>query len=79
MQDQHPRSRGVVQVLPGQLDLLQLAENLVTEGLNGVVVAGLGRVCAELAVQVRRCLYVVLVPGQALCPSATMTVMACPI
>ena len=29
----------------------QLAENLVPEGLNGVVVAGLGRVSSELAVQ----------------------------
>ena len=41
MQDQDARRRRVVQVLPGQLDFLQLAENLVTEGLNGVVVAGL--------------------------------------
>ena len=40
MQDQDALSRCVVQTRPGQLDLLQFAENLVPEGLNGVVVAG---------------------------------------
>ena len=41
MQDQDSRSRGVVQARPGQLDFLQLAENLAAEVLNGVVVASL--------------------------------------
>ena len=51
MQNQHARSRRIVQLLPGHLDLLQLAENLVPEGLNSVVVAGFGRVRSKLAVQ----------------------------
>ena len=51
MQDQDTRSRGVVQARPGQLDLLQLAQHLAAEVLDGAVVAGFGRVCAELAVQ----------------------------
>ena len=34
----------------------QLAENLVPEGLNGIVIAGFGRVSSELAVQ--------LLPGE---------------
>ena len=51
MEDQDPPARRVVQFRPSELDLLQLAENLVPEGLNGVVVAGLGRVRSELAVQ----------------------------
>ena len=43
MQDQHARSRGVVQVRPGELDLLQLAENLDAEDFdNGPLVAALG-------------------------------------
>ena len=50
MQDQDALSRGVVQTRPGQLDLLQFAENLVPEGLNGVVVAGFVRVRSKLTV-----------------------------
>ena len=50
MQDQHARSRGVVQARPGQLDLLQLAENLCAKGVNGALVAGLGRVHSKLTV-----------------------------
>ena len=37
MQDQAPRSRRVVQLRPGQLDLLQLPENLTTEVLDGAL------------------------------------------
>ena len=58
MQDQDARSRGVIQVIPGQLDLLQLSEHLVPEGLNGVVVVGLGGVHSKLAVH--------LLPGEPL-------------
>ena len=50
MQNQEARSRRVIQLRPGQLDLLQLAQNLDAEVLNGFLVAGLVRVQAELAV-----------------------------
>ena len=50
MKDQEARSRRVVQPRPGQLDLLQLTQNLPAEVLNGYVVAGLGWVRSELAV-----------------------------
>ena len=49
------RSRGVVQTWPGQLDLLQLAQNLAPEEFNRLFVAGLIRVCLELAVQLTPC------------------------
>ena len=39
MPNQDTRSRRVIQRRPGQFDLLQLAENLAAEVLNGVVVA----------------------------------------
>ena len=55
---QDARSRGVVQLWPGQLDLLQLAENLAPEEFNRLFVASLIRVCLELAVQ--------LTPGEPL-------------
>ena len=51
MQDQDAPGRRVVQIRPGQLDLLQLAQNLVPEVLNGLVIAGFGRVRSELLVQ----------------------------
>ena len=35
---------------PGEVDLLQLAEHLAVEVLNGHIVAGLGRVRSELLV-----------------------------
>ena len=44
MQDQDAPGRRVVQVRPSQFDLLQLAQNLVPEVLNGLVIAGFGRV-----------------------------------
>ena len=44
------RSRGVVQARPGHLDLLQLAQHLDAEVLNGFLVVGVVRVCSELAV-----------------------------
>ena len=50
MQDQDARSRGVVQLRPGQLDLLQLAERLDPEVLDGFLVVGVFRVCGELTV-----------------------------
>ena len=50
MQDQDTRGRGVVQLWPGELNLFQLAKNLVPEVLNGLIIARLGRVCSELAV-----------------------------
>ena len=50
MQDQDARSGRVVQARPSRLDLLQLAEGLTAEVLNGALVAGLVRVQAELAV-----------------------------
>ena len=50
MQDQDPFARRVVQLRPGDLDLLQLAQNLDAEVLNGFLIAGLVRVQAELAV-----------------------------
>ena len=50
MQDQDARSRRVVQLRPGQLDLLQLAQHLDAEVLNGFLVVGVVRVCPELAV-----------------------------
>ena len=55
MQDQDARSRGVVQARPGQLDFLQLAENLCAKGVNGALVAGLVRVRSELAVHLPPC------------------------
>ena len=39
------RSRRVVQLRPGQLDLLQLAQHLDAEVLNGFLVVGVVRVC----------------------------------
>ena len=44
MQDQEARSRRVDQAWPSQLDLLQLAEHLTAEVLNGNLVAGFVRV-----------------------------------
>ena len=49
MQDQHALARRVVQPRPGDLDLLQLAQNLVPEVLDGALVAGLGRGDAAFA------------------------------
>ena len=49
-EDQDARRRGVVQVRPGQLDLLQLAQAVRAEGINSALVAGLVRVCSELTV-----------------------------
>ena len=57
-QDQDPRSGRVVQLRPGQLDLLQLAEHLCAEVVNGALVAGVVRVRSELAIQ--------LLPGEPL-------------
>ena len=51
MQDQDARSRRVVQIRPGQLDLLQLAQGLPTKDFDNSLVAGLGRVRSELLVQ----------------------------
>ena len=51
MQDQEARRRGVVQTRPGQLDLLQLSKNILTEVPNDEFVAGLVRVRSKLAVQ----------------------------
>ena len=51
MQDQDSFGRRVVQLRPGQFDLLQLAEALCTEVVNGALVAGFGRVRSKLAVQ----------------------------
>ena len=42
-QDQYAFGGRVVQARPGQLDLLQLAENLCAKGVTGALVAGLGR------------------------------------
>ena len=50
MQDQEARRCGVVQLRPGQLDLLQLAQNLTLEVADSNPVAGAGRVHSELAV-----------------------------
>ena len=50
MQDQHARSRGVVQARPGQLDFLQLPQDAAAEEFDGLLVAGLGRVRSKLAV-----------------------------
>ena len=50
MQDQDARSRGVVQARPGQLDLLQLAQDTAAEEFDGLLVAGFVRVHSELAV-----------------------------
>ena len=50
MQDQHARSRRVVQLRPGELDLLQLAQHFFTEAADSKFIAGLGRVRSELAV-----------------------------
>ena len=52
MQDQDARSRRVVQPRPGQFDLLQLAQSLVAEVLDGTMVVGFGGVQTELTVQV---------------------------
>ena len=58
MQDQDARSRRVVQLRPGQLDLLQLAHSLTLEVADGHSVAGFVRVYTELPIQ--------LTPGEAL-------------
>ena len=50
IEDQDARSRRVVQLRPRDLDLLQLAENLAAEVLDGFFIVGAGRVCAELLV-----------------------------
>ena len=50
VEDQDPFGRGVVQVRPGQLDLLQFAQDLVPEILDGLLVAGFGGVQTELTV-----------------------------
>ena len=52
-EDQDAPRRGVVQVRPSQLDLLQFAEHLGAEGLNSVLVIGFGRGRSKLPVQVR--------------------------
>ena len=52
MQDQDARSRGVVQPRPGQLDLLQLPENILAEVPNDEFVAGFRRVRSKLPVEV---------------------------
>ena len=52
MQDQDSFGRRVVQLRPGQLDLLQLAQSLTAEVLDGVLVVGLGGVQTKLAVEV---------------------------
>ena len=46
-EDQGARSRGVVQIRPGQLDLLQLAQNLPAEVLDGYVIASFRRVATR--------------------------------
>ena len=50
VQDQKAQSRRVVQVRPGQLDLLQLAQDTAAEEFDGLLVAGFVRVHSELAV-----------------------------
>ena len=50
MQDQDATVRCVVQIRPGDLDLLQLAQNFTTEVLNGAFLTGLGRGHPELTV-----------------------------
>ena len=57
MEDQHTRSRGVVQPRPGQLDLLQLAQDATAEVLNGIVSGRVVWIWAELTVH--------LTPGEA--------------
>ena len=37
MQNQHARSRRIVQLLPGQLDLLHLAQHAAAKVLNGIM------------------------------------------
>ena len=51
MQDQDARSNRVVQLRPGDLDLLQLAQAVRAESINGALVARLCRVYSKLAVQ----------------------------
>ena len=50
VQDQHARSRRVVQLRPDELDFFQFAQNLTLKVADGYSVAGLVRVQAELAV-----------------------------
>ena len=50
MQDQDATVRCVVQIRPGDLDLLQLAEALCAEVSDDEFVAGVGRVRSELPV-----------------------------
>ena len=57
-EDQDASGRRVVQPRPGQLDLLQLAQTVLAEILNGAIVAGLGRVHSELPID--------LLPGEPL-------------
>ena len=45
----------IVEAGPSELDLLQLAQHLVTEVLNGALIAGFGRVHSELPVQLTPC------------------------
>ena len=52
MQDQDALGRCVVQPRPSQLDFFQLPQNILAEGFRTMnVVAGVGRVRSELAVQ----------------------------
>ena len=51
MQDQHARSRRIVQLLPGQLDLLHLAQDAAAKVLNGIMSGRAVWSRAELTVQ----------------------------
>ena len=55
MEDQDPSACRVVQIRPGQLNLLQLAQNLESELLNGACLRGACRVRSELAVHLPPC------------------------
>ena len=50
MQDQEARNRGVVQLRPCDLDLLQLAQHIAAEVENGALIVGFVRVQAKLTV-----------------------------
>ena len=51
IEDQNAPRRSIVQVRPGQLDLLQLPQNILAEVADGKFIAGVGRVHSELSVE----------------------------
>ena len=51
--DQHPMGRRVVQLWPGHLELVQLAQAVRAKGVDSASIAYLGRVHSELTVETR--------------------------